>query len=301
MKILISITNADIVRKFYELTGKKCNILISYNNLKGNAYKLFVLYRNMINLLYLDSGAWAMNTGRAVINVSEYKKYIGRYGDFCDQIFSLDEDFNNPERNMNNQIFLETDLPPNQKRPIPVIHDEHDPLDELQSYVDMGHDYIAIGSNRKLDDEVFEEIRKRHPDLKLHMFGNMNRRMMLTHKPYSVDSATWAHAAAFGNILYFDPVEEKEHKIYVGEKERPKEKKYIFYEKFYKKDNVAEFLRETFGYTYADLLNAKEPQFMVNMYFFTQLEDFLNRKEQEAAEADASVKETAEEATPQEP
>ena len=297
MKILISITNADIVRKFYELTGKKCNILISYNNLKGNAYKLFLLYRHMIGSLYLDSGAWAMNTGRAVINVSEYKKYIGRYGDFCDQIFSLDEDFNNPERNMNNQIFLETDLPPNQKRPIPVIHDEHDPLDELQSYVDMGHDYIAIGSNRKLDDEVFEEIRKRHPDLKLHMFGNMNRRMMLKQKPYSVDSATWAHSAAFGNILYFDPEEEKEHKIYVGEKEKPKEKKYIFYEKFDKKDDLEKFLGETFGYTYADLLNAKEPQYMVNMYFFTQLEDFLNRKEQEAAEAEVSVKETAEEAT----
>jgi len=234
----------------------------------------------MINFLYLDSSGYSVHTGKANTTLSEYNKYISRYGHLFDQVFLLDDDFNDPERNLNNQMFLESKMSEKARRPIPVIHDVSDPFREFQMYVDMGHDYIAVGSNRQIDDDTFAKIREEYPDVKLHMFGNLNREMLFKHKPYSVDSATWAHAAGYGNIYYWDPEDKKDYRIYVGEKER-KDKKIIHYNDFHHKKELDEFLHKTFGYTYTDLLKGKEDQYIVNMFFFHELERVINEMEKE--------------------
>ena len=64
MKIFPAIQNAKIVRDFFEKTGVKLNVLISYQYLNGQANKLVKDYRDMINLLYLDSGAYTANKGK---------------------------------------------------------------------------------------------------------------------------------------------------------------------------------------------------------------------------------------------
>jgi uroporphyrinogen-III decarboxylase len=85
---------------------------------------------------------------------------------------------------------VHTSLPKSMNVPIPVVHDVEDPFGELQMYAELGHDYIAIGSNKKLKDEVFEQIKKEYPNVKIHMFGNLNPEMLFKHKPFFADSSS---------------------------------------------------------------------------------------------------------------
>lgn len=275
MKIFNAIADANTVPLYYDKTGHKMNALISYMYLKGNGYKLAKKYRDMINLLYLDSGAFSVYMGKAKITVSEYRRFLRRYGNLFDEVFTLDDDFRSPDHNFNNQAFLEEGLPDGAKRPIPVIHDEDDPFSEFEVYAELGHDFIAIGSNKKISDNVFRKIKDTYPDIKIHMFGNLNRKMLIDHKPYSADSAAWAHQAAKGCIYYFDPNENKDHLIYLGDREKDDDKLTLFSE-FELKDELESFLANQFDYEHNDLLTNYNARWVVNLYFFKQLEDYIN-------------------------
>ena len=275
MIILDVIDNADVVPYFYEKTGIKMNVLTAYNYLPGQAYKLAKEYREMIGLFYLDSGAYSISRGRANHTVSEYRRYIRRFGSYFDEVFSLDDDFQNPDHNFNNQVFLEKDLPEGAKKPIPVIHDPDDPIGEFSSYADQNYDYIAVGSNKKHSVEILNKMKEKYPDVKIHLFGNLTRKVLMEHKPYSCDSASWAHQAGFGSINYGDAADEKEYRIYLGEMEK-KDKNSIHFNQFDHKQQLENFLAETFQFEYRDLLTSSYNKWIVNLYFLKQLEDFIN-------------------------
>jgi len=55
-----AIDSVEIVKHFYDLTQRKLNVLISYVYLKGNAIKVTSTYRDMIDNLCLDSGAYSV-------------------------------------------------------------------------------------------------------------------------------------------------------------------------------------------------------------------------------------------------
>jgi hypothetical protein len=274
MKIVHAIDDPNIIETFFEKTNIKLNILISYHYLAGNAYKLTNQYRDMIELLYLDSGAFSAEKQSVKINVSEYRRYIRRYGHKFDVVFNLDDDFNNPYHNFNNQAYLEENLPEGAKRPAPVIHDPQDPYGEFEVYADQGYELIAIGSNKQISDDVFDKIKENYPRIRLHMFGNLNRKILIKHKPYSADSASWAHTAGLGVVSYFDPEENKEQKLYIGERETPKGLTHI--NKFPKKEEFINMLDQQLGYDYDDLLLDYNAKRSVNLYFFQQLEDYIN-------------------------
>ncbi len=277
MKIFQAITNADIVPLFHEKTGQQLDVLISYPYLGGQASKLTKHYRDKIGSLYLDSGAYSVSRGKCKITLSEYCNYLKRYGNFFDGIFNLDDDFENPDHNLENQIYLEKGL--SDKRLIPVIHDTENPFDEFKMYADAGYDYIAIGSNKRIKDEVFEKIKQDYPLVKIHMFGNLNREILSKHKPYSADATTWAVQAGYGYIYYWDndeeDVEKKENVIYVGEKEK-KGNGIIHFNTFDKDGRLSSYLWEKFKYSYSDLLTSNEAKFIVNLYFFKELENYIN-------------------------
>lgn len=283
MKIINAIGNADIVKEFYETTGVKTSYLISYPYLKGQAIKLTKTYRPFIDLLFLDSGAFSIFKGVSKVNVSEYSLYINRYGEAFDEIFNLDEDFSNPEVNLRNQQYLVDHLPPGRKRPVPVIHDPKDPFEEVKSYLGLGYDYIAVGSTMKSKNKLFEQIKKEFPDLKVHLFGDLNRKTLIAHKPYSADSTGYVIAAGQGNICYWHPSEQKEYMLYLGERDKEEDQiqgkeggKVFHFKDFKYRKEVEAFLAKTFNYTYGDLLAQKEKQWIVNMYFNTLLENYIN-------------------------
>ena len=271
MKIFNVITNASIIPLFYEKTQIKLNVMVSYPYCNGNIHKLAVDHRHMIDKLYLDSGAFTAQKGRVTITVSEYRRYIRRYGNLFDQVFTLDDNFYNPDHNFNHQAYLEESIPDGAKRPIPVIHDEKKPFEEFEVYAEQGHDYIAIGSNKKLSDDVYERIKTKFPDIKIHLFGNLNRKILFAHKPYSADASTWVNQAGMGSIYYWDAIDKKDYLINLGGRE-----KNDGYSSFRHKAELDSFLNEKFGYDHSRLLADTSTRWIVNLYFFKQLEDILN-------------------------
>ena len=275
MKIINAIDNADTVPAYFEKTGHKLNILVSYPYLKGNALKLTKQYRDKIDLLYLDSGAYSVSRGKFNLTVSEYALYLARYGNLFDAFFNLDDKFDDPHHNFTNQAYLESHLPQGSKKPIPVVHDEQDPYEEFKTYAKQGHDYIAIGSSRKIKDEVFKKIRKKFPGIKIHMFGKLNRKMLIKFKPYSADASTWLKTAGFGRIHYWDPEDEKDYEIKVDGAEAPKGKK-AGWKEFHHRRTLERFLNEKFGFSRNTLIADVSACRIVNLYFFKQLEDYIN-------------------------
>ncbi|MCD4675210.1 MAG: hypothetical protein K8S18_04335 [Desulfobacula sp.] len=275
-KILNVVADTKIIPHYYNITGKKVRVLVSYFYGHSLIYKLVHEYREeMIEDLYLDSGAYSAWKGNITLSVSEYMKYLQMFGQYFDHTFNLDDDFTNPDHNFNNQVLLENGLPEGFRKPIPVIHDSEDPLGEIEIYVDQGHDYIAVGSNKKLDDATWSEIKAKYPDLKLHMFGNLNRKMLFNHKPYSVDAATYALKAGLGFIFYYDPIDEKEYSIYLGEMENTDDKK-LHFSNFKHKKELEEHLHNEFKFGYEDLLKNSYNKWVVNLQYFRQLEDLVN-------------------------
>ena len=275
-KIYCVIDQADIIPYYHKITGQKIRVLISYFYIKGQIYKMICKYKNdMIEEIILDCGAYSARNGNIALSISEYTKYLLMYGHHFDHCFNMDDDFLNPDHNFTNQVFLENALPEGFRRPIPVIHDSENPFEEIEIYVDQGHDYIAVGSNKKLDYDTWSKIKDRYPDLRLHMFGNLNRKMLFKHKPYSADSASWAHNAGFGSIFYYHPGEDKEYNIYLGEMENTEDKKLYFSNFKYKKE-LREHLHNTFKFEYEDLLKSSYNKWVVNLHYFRQLEDLVN-------------------------
>jgi hypothetical protein len=282
MKVFAAINDAEHVRKFFDKTGIKLKYLVSYYYLDGIAYKLIKEYRNKINELYLDSGAFSVASGKSKISVTEYLKYIELYGDNFTEYFNLDDDFYNPPNNQSNQDYLEKYLS-SSKKPIPVVHDTENPMYEFGLYYDLDHRYIAIGSTTEVPDETMDEIKQKYPDARIHIFGKISFEKLKRWLPYSADAATYADAAAVGEILYFDPDEKTFHKIYLGSTDR-NDDGVDHYKRFSKKEKLDEFLYSKFRYEYSDLLkkSGSEARYIVNLFYYKQLEDYLTSLEQPA-------------------
>jgi hypothetical protein len=283
MKIFAAIADAGTVKMFYEKTGLTLNYLISYFYLDGQAYKLTKEYKNMIDTLFLDSGAYSAETRNVVIRKSEYRKYLKLYGDHFDEYFNLDDNFDDPDHNLSNQEFIEQDLPSGAKRPIPVVHSNENPFGEFRMYAQLGYTFIAIGSTTKISDEVFKRIKAEYPKIRIHMFGRLDIDELKKYKPYSADAATWAHAAANGNILYWNPDEEEKYIISVGSRDRNDSVPH--FKSFKHRNKVEVFLRETFDYGYSDLLKkggaerGDENRMIVNLFCFKEMQNYLTALE----------------------
>jgi hypothetical protein len=281
MKVFAAINDAEVIKLFYEKTKIsnreiKLNYLISYFYLDGQAYRLTDEYRDMVNELYLDSGAFSVAGGRSKITVTEYSKYLKLFGDRFDQYFNLDDRFDDIDHNQYNQDYLEKYRPAGAKKPIPVVHDTENPFSEFKYYVALGHDYIAIGSTINIPNDTMVRIKETYPDVKIHLFGKIALKELETLYYYSADSKTWADAAAFGEILYWDPDVNESYTIYMGSTER-KDSDSDHYKKFSKKEKFDTFLKDTFDFEYSDLLikTGSNARYIVNLFYYKQLEDYI--------------------------
>jgi len=285
MIIYQAIDSADVIKHFYEVTGKriKLNVLISYIYLAGNAVKVTKTYRDMIDNLCLDSGAYSVFTKKVNISVTEYLAYIKRYGDLFTTVFTLDDKFDDPEHNLRNQNFLERGLEGKNWKPVPCIHDAGDPMGEIQTYIDQGHNYIALGSlgiREKISAKVMEDVKEKFPDVRFHLFGSLNRETLFRYRPFSADASSWAAEAGKSCIYYWDELDQKEYSIDLEsriKKDKKSSGKNVFYSTFHHREELNTFLLNTFNYTYEDLLNTTLPRQMVNLYYLHQLQDIINK------------------------
>lgn len=282
MIIYQAIGEPKIIEKFYKKTHIKLNVLISYVYLRGgNTLKITKDYRHMIDNLCLDSGAFSVYTNKTNITRSEYLSYIQQVGDFFTTVFTLDDRFDDPDHNLCNQYFLEDGLRDKTWRPVPSIHSEHDPFGEIETYVEQGHDYIALGSlgpKKKFDISTLAAVKKKYPGIKFHLFGSLNRDILFKFRPYSADASSWSAMAENGFVYYWDDIDEREYTIYlesrISTSMNPQKK--LLYSNFHHKNQFDNFLNNTFGYTYKDLLNSAFPREIVNLYYLHQLQEIIN-------------------------
>jgi hypothetical protein len=284
MIIYQAIDSAEVIKRFHNATNGliKLNVLISYVYLPGNALKITKTYRHMIDNLCLDSGAYSVFTRKADISVTEYLAYIKRYGDLFNTVFTLDDKFDEPEHNLRNQNFLEQGLEGKNWKPVPCIHDAVDPLGEIQTYIDQGHDYIALGSlgvRQKIDASVLDPLKKKFPHVRFHLFGSLNRETLFKYRPYSADASSWAAQSAKSNIYYWDDIDQREYEIDLESRithDKKSAGKITLYRDFHHQDQLNEFLWNTFQYRYEDLLNTAIPRQMVNLHYLHQLQERIN-------------------------
>lgn len=278
MRIYQAITDAEIVPKFYNRTKRKLNIMISYAYRERNMSKLVKDYRSKIGSLALDSGAFSVFTGKRKISLKGYGLFLRKFGDPFDLRFTLDDKFDDAEHNYNNQVELEAMLDDKDWKPIPVVHDFDDPFREFVLYVKEGYEYIALGSmgeRQKIGDEVLEKIKTEYPDIKVHMFGTLNLEMLHKYRPESADSSGWAQKAGMGSIYYWRPSENKSYSYDVGTIDSNANKKNLVKDSpFY--DEIKAFWKDVLHLTPEEVVSKPEAKYLCNLYFYTQLEEYLN-------------------------
>ncbi|MEI6155440.1 MAG: hypothetical protein WCQ90_15285, partial [Deltaproteobacteria bacterium] len=237
MILFQSVSDFKITDEFHDKTGIKLNLLVSKANLPSGLSKMLTTHRDRFGLIALDSGAYSASTGKASISVYEYALFLKKYGDLFDLCFSLDDRFDDPEHNHENQRILEEALEDKSWKPVPVVHDPNDPYEEFKMYVELGHDYIALGSKGEsnIPQSILGKIRKDFPDVKIHVFGTLKFEMLKKHRPESADSTTWAkQAGKDGSVFYWRPEENKSYSFNVGGRDsKVKEKNHIKKSPFY--------------------------------------------------------------------
>jgi hypothetical protein len=274
MKIFQAINQADTIRKFFEKTQIKLNYLIAFDLTAGQTKKFTRDYRDMINLLYLESGGYGVRKGRANVTLADYLTYLQCHGHLYDKFTSLDDKHNDFTHNFSNLTFLASHLPDFQDKLMPVIHEPADYLREIGILAQEGYEQIAIGTPKKIKDQVFEATKAELPQVKFHLLGKLNRQILARHKPESADASSWLKAAVYGIIHYWNPEESQEYKIYAGAQDKSKTIK--AYHNFQHKEHLEELLASTFKYSPQDIMSSTEARAMVNLYFYKQLEDYLN-------------------------
>jgi len=276
VKLLHVVDSIDVSKEIYKLLKIKLSVLISYVYLKGKTTQFTGDNRDLIDLLYLDSGTYTAQKSKIDLTVDEYLNFLDYSGHLFDQYFNFDDQFENPDHNEENQLYLVEQLPASAKRPIPVLHDEKNPIDELESYIDMGYDDIAIGSNVRARSKVLDTANTKYPKKRLHVFGSHALKMLETFKPYTADSATYIRQASTNMIYFWDWQTKKTRYVYVGGKDRNMSSNMVHFNVLYQQNAGFKTLMGKLGYDHKILFNSWMARWIVNLYFFTEFESYVN-------------------------
>lgn len=154
--------------------------------------------------LFLDSGAYSVSMGKAVIDVKDYGRYLQEFGDTVDIYANLDV-IGDAEASWANQDILE-DMG---LMPMPCFH-MNEPFDFLERMIEK-YEYIALGGlthasvksvSSWLNSVFFlPNGDLRSPGTKFHGFGLGSQALMTTWPWYSVDSTTYLRESTWGQVL----------------------------------------------------------------------------------------------------
>ena len=268
------------------------NILISFPFLRGSIHKLLNLkQQGKINRLFLDAGTFTLNVyekstdPKMKSRFEEYAQFVKLYGNHFDLIASYDEDFNDPQLNQilleQMQIMMEWNIDVFKQKILPVVHEQNDKsIREFKDYVDMGYNYIAIGSKPGLKKGKWEVIQQfiaakasSGINVSTHIFGNMSYPKLVAMQPSSTDASSFAKAAAFNIMYYWNQRTHDLEKVLLME---PTEESSSSKNATRLNAKHHEFLISTFGYEPDDLIAYSDKRSIVNMYGLCLMEQALN-------------------------
>jgi hypothetical protein len=290
MKIYHSQLTTEAVLNYKPLQPEKpIRALISYGCRDSNQSNLLFNYRDKIDGLIMDSGTFTLNQNikkyRNIITFPGYKKHLGLFADRLDFYFNFDEDFstNGFEKNFVYQLDLER----HGFRPVPVIHDCYG--SEIQTYIDRRYKMVAIGSGElkhASQHELFRIVNDLYQKgIKVHFLGCTEYKKLAYIPVYSADSTTWNYTGSSGRIFYWNPNRighNKLDKIVLDDKPPKRLTKHHIRDYPFRKQ-LEDYLAHELGLSLNDLLgkNRRFNRSLVNIHYFVQLEEVINRKHQE--------------------
>jgi hypothetical protein len=159
--------------------------------------------------LFLDSGAFTADTKNKTIALDRYANFIHQHGNIFSAVANLDVIGDTGPKSWDNLKALEA----NGCSVIPVFH-YGDDIIYLRRMLDGNYPIIALGglvdSSQKVLQEWLDEIwdnylkdKKGNPRRRVHGFGMTDFELMKSYPWYSVDSASWLMAGAYGGGCVF--------------------------------------------------------------------------------------------------
>lgn len=264
----------------------KLNILLAYDG-NENYHRLVDKYGDNIDSLILDSGAFGKHSreqkGLEVFyNKYGYARYLRNHHSKYDIYVNFDEDFTKSgfEINYQNQLFLES-LGLN---PMPVIHNYDVNSQEVQFYLNCGkYNLVSFGFS---EDKTIANIKTlahafHDAGIDVHLLGRTFFKS-LAFAPISLcDSSSWAVATKYHYGFWWNPyilAPDKTAIINFPEREKGSPKHNLDIHPF--RAEYLSFARNTFGYTYHDLVHSVYRNYfrnVMNMFFYQQVQESVTK------------------------
>jgi len=284
MRIFQASLALAVLKRHYEIFNEPINVLLSVP-LVGKEMKLFLIdYRHMSDRIIADSGAWSVVKGNSNFTIEQLIFRLKPWEDKLFLYFNFDIDFSNLgfKNNYSNQLKMERAG----LKPAPVIHNLYG--NEISFYANSGkYPWLALGSSQTTTfaDLKYgvDQIKWINPNIKVHWFGGSKFDWLVRLPIASCDSSSWAKTGGFGNIYYWNAHKEglnKTERIYVGGYMNDEDDGTYHFVTYKWRDELEKYLRETFGFEYADLLgyDDKFNMQLVNTRFYMELERKVNEE-----------------------
>jgi hypothetical protein len=237
----------------------------------------------------MDSGTFTLNQNpkkfRKIITIDGYKSYMRIFADKVDFYFNFDEDFS--KSGFATNYGYQIDLEKAGFSPIPIVHDCYG--SEIDTYIDRGHDLIAIGSGELRFaglDELYRIVNGLYQKgIKVHFLGCTEYQKLAYLPVYSADSTTWNRTGTSGRIFYWNPNRigfNKVDKIVLDDKPPKRLTKYHIRDYLFR-NQLEDYLYYDLKLSTDDLLGEDRyfNRSLVNIHYFVLLEELINRKHKE--------------------
>ncbi len=286
--------NLEVLIRFIEMfPGMIVNILLSYAMLNHEASEFLHTYRDKIGKIILDSGTWTLNKAKdsavKLITLDNYRCYLMRDGHLYDFYINFDSDFteSGTEINQYNQMVLEDAG----LHPVPVVHDIYG--HEIDQYIKAGYKRIALGSSQIRTQRDMAHVMRRldGTGIKIHTLGKSGFNLLGYFLVDSSDSAMWAREGGYGYLCWLNPNKEgddKTDRVYLEEYLSVKNSHKHSYFSYEYKDDFDAYLLKTFNLKYYDFFGKGNAynKMLVNMYYYVQLEEEINKMHQKIISGD---------------
>jgi len=292
MKVYHAAFTPNVFKKYHKLFPEyKINILLSYANTDYSVEFFCIKNRNKIGSIIEDSGTWSANHSKSLypgsVTLGGFISYLltseELYGyPIFDETFSFDIDHSDRGFGINYQNYLE--MTGAGLSPTYVIHDIYG--DEINCFIDMGCKRLALGSAHIKTPETLDYVmnKLKSAGVSVHLFGHTKFTLIADFPIDSCDSAGWAYTGAFGFIKVWNPKKDganKTDQIYLEEYDNTGIKHKISLSNYEYRDDLENFLHDTFNMSSWDLLTTQDPgsykKMLVNTYYYTQLEKIVNQ------------------------
>jgi len=287
MKIFISSpSDAVLTELARRCPGLKLNILLTMARMpSSNIPGFFQKHGAVIESSVLDCGAFSLNKSNLGITADQLFTRLAAYaladGGRYEMVFSMDDTFG-PDAFDANHLRLQ-ELERLGLNVVPVIHNLKN--HEVQTYINRGHEYIAIGQakNRTIPMNLFPPVYKMHASgVKVHLFGITDFFLISLCPAYSCDSKSWIDDSKTGVVRFWNPNKPEVVKIdliYFPKKQDGKKAGTWAYTEYPDLDAFIDFIENRLGLTILEFIGKEKVLNcqMANILFYKILEEEVTK------------------------